>query len=268
MNLEEENNLIEAYLDGRLTLPDREAFERRMIDDEGFRESVLLQKQLSQALNEKDWSFAEKVDQDRLKSYETEFRRQETKDLAATLKKINVDYQSQESKRKRNFGPWLLYLSAAIIAVLIAVNGLLPSTYTPEELYANYYDSQELPSLVVRGENQSELAQAQLFFEKGDYLSALPVIEEQLVHESGQKATLYVYKGIAEMELNQYTSAAQTFETLSTSELLDASKGLWYAAILELKQGRIFETKKALERVIASPTNYKFKEAKNLLDEL
>lgn len=268
MNLEEENNRIDAYLGKRLTPQEIISFELHMEENVRFRESVLLQKQLQEALNDEDWSFAEQVDADAIKSYEAEFRRQETKDLAVTLKSVNAQYQKTTSKRNINFRPWLLSLSAAIIAVLLAVKVLLPSEYAPEDLYVKYFDTQELPSLVVRGDNESQLVKAQHHFEEKEYVEALSIFEQQLDHNPRQKSTLFVYKGISEMELNQFAKAAQTFELLSTSNLLDASKGFWYAALLQLKQGNVSEAKKELERILESRENYKFKEAKTLLGQL
>ena len=268
MNLEEENTLIEAYLNGGLPDSKLQAFEERLLDDARFRESVLLQKQLYEALDDNSWSFAKNVDPETVKSYEAEFRSQETKDLAANLKKVNAKYQAEKPQKKINFKPWLFYMSAAIIAVLIAVNGLMPTSHTPEQLYVDYYEAKDLPSLVVRGENEVQLVIAQQHFEGGNYAQALPIFNEQLANNSPQKATLYVYKGITEMELKHYEAAAQTFNTLSNSNLLDASKGLWYSALLQLKQGNVPEAKIVLKKIVASPTNYKFKDAKSLLGEL
>jgi len=265
---EEENIQIEMYLSGILSGSELVHFQKRFSEDGRFRESVLLQKQLQEALNEDSWSFAEKVDLEKVKEYEAAFRGEETRSLAAVLKKVNTKYQETSESNVSNLRKWLVYAGAAVIAALLVLNLLLPSNVTPLELYATNFDLEELPSLVVRGEQEEQLTLAQSLFERGDYQQALSIFKKQLPRVEEQKATVYLYQGISEMQLEAYEAASETFKTLSRTNLIDASKGLWYAAVVEMKKGDEEELRRALEEIVSSPENYKFNTAKSLLDEL
>jgi len=55
---------------------------------------------------------------------------------------------------------------------------------------------------------------------------------------------------------------------LSKSNLMDASKGLWYKALVFLKIDDKIEAEKALNQIVENETNYNFNEAKALLKKL
>ena len=69
------------------------------------------------------------------------------------------------------------------------------------------------------------------------------------------------------MESGNLENAKTTFDQLIESDLLDASKGYWYKALLFLKKGEEQEAKVILEK-IKSESLYNSLKAGELLEEL
>ena len=265
MNIEE-NTTIQKFLEHNLSAKDTDAFLKRMEDDLRFRESVLFEKQLWETQNENHWSFIERVDPTLLKEYEQLFRSKETDSLKKAIEQARVNYHTSSAKSDKK---WILYLAAAVVAILITVSVLMPGKLSSEELYTSYYDITDVPSLVSRGVGDSdEIIKAQELFEAKKYDEALKIFDQQLPFVSQNVATLLVYKGLAEMELNKYDEAIHTFDLLSNTDYIDASKGLWYKSLLLLKLNRQEEAKVVLLKIGEEPSNYRYKQAQDLLKQL
>lgn len=266
MNPEEESTYIESYLLGNLSKEDILLIEKRMSEDIRFRESVLLQKELHASLDENDWSYAKNVAPEKIEAYEKLFKSNETAQLKEAILQAQYDYKKKASTKRR---PWLYYLSAAVVIVVIAISVLLPKNQTPQDLYAAYYTISDIPSLVSRGgEEDSELLNAERYFEDEAYSKALEILTPKATTVIKNKATVLLYKGISEMELGQLEKAHATFDQLIESDLMDAPMGLWYKALLYLKTDDKQNAKIVVLHIQESVSNYKYKEAKELLEKL
>ncbi|WP_299767095.1 hypothetical protein [uncultured Dokdonia sp.] len=266
MNPEEENTYIENYLLGKLPQEEEIAVQKRLSDDIRFRESVLLQKQLLESLSENSWSYAKHVDAKRLNEYEKLYKSEETAKLKTTITQAQSNYQNSASKNKRS---WVYYISAALIAIMIGIAVLMPKKQNSQELYVDYYETSDIPSLVSRGgEDDTSLIDAERYFEEGNYNKVLTILTPKVATVTKNKASILLYKGISEMELNQFEKAHATFDQLSTSDLIDAPMAIWYKALLYLKMDDSENAKVLLRQITMSSTNYKYTEAKELLEQL
>lgn len=263
---EEENILIENYLLGNLTSEEVFDVEKRMLLDDRFRESVLLQKQLFETQNETEWSFAEKVDTTLVQEYEQLLKSEETIALKSAIEEASNSYQLPQKKKSKSI---VIYLSAAVIALLICMTIFMTSTIDSQEIYAAYYNIDDLPSFVTRNTTKNEaLIDAQSYFENKEYDKALPLWNEQLPLIQKNKANVMIYKGLTEIELGISDEAFNTFTKLTQTDLVDASKGYWYIALLHFKLDKPEEGKKVLEHILRSKDNYNYKEAKEILEKL
>lgn len=266
MNPEEESTYIASYLLGNLSKEEVALVEKRMSEDIRFRESVLLQKELHASLDENDWSYVKNAAPEKIQEYEKLFKSKETAQLKEAILQAQFDYKKNTSTKRR---PWLYYLSAAVVIAVIAISVLLPKAQTPQELFVAYYTTSDIPSLVSRGgEEDSELIDAERYFEDADYTEALEILTPKAVTVTKNKASVLLYKGISEMELSQFEKAHATFDQLIESDLIDAPMGLWYEALLYLKTGDIKNAKILLLQIQESASNYKYEEAKELLEKL
>ncbi len=257
----EDDIIIENYLRETLSESENKDFLSRVESDSNFKKKFLLEKQLFETLSEDEWSFGNHNPKD-INGYKELFESAETKDLEKVIRNVNNDYQ----KPKGNLIKWLLS-SAATIAVLVTIYTLSIKPTSNEELYTAYINKTELPSLIVRGENQEKLALAQQYFESHEYDKAFEIFEKELEIVKNNDASIYLYMGISQLELNKISEAEEIFDTLIKSDLIDAPKGKWYKALLYVKNNNIDKAKQLLTEIINS-SSYNSKQAEKLLQEL
>lgn len=263
----QEDILIQNFLKNTLSEKEKAQILSKMKVDKSFREKVNFEKQLFLNLNDSEWNTSNAYELPEVKEYEELIKDDTTKKLKQTLAKVNIEYQDKQ-KKKTKFR-WL-YAVAAIITILIGTYMLsIYNTASHQELYANYVNISDLPSLVHRGKNNKEsLIKAQQLFEDKKYDETLEILTEEINTVEENKATVYLYVGISQMELNQFDNAEKTFDRLINSKLLDSPKGTWYKALLFIKQNRKEKAKEILNDIVKSSTNYKSQEASQLLKKL
>lgn len=263
----EEDILIEKFIKGELTQEEKEAFLMRLSTDADFKHKVELEKELYASLNDTEWNpIDKKAHAEEIKEYVKAFHAEDVLALKETLKKSNDTYQVNAAQKKQKN-----VFRYAIIAVSILVLGIGAmwklQTKTPEQLYAAYIQINELPSMLTRSNDQNSLIKAQHVFEKGNYKEAVALFKREEEKYSNYKGIIAIYVGVAQTEMEQYKQAENTFDELIKSELIDATKGYWYKALIYLKQGKIPETQKALKLIIER-NYYNANKAQELLDKL
>lgn len=263
---EEDNKIIENYLLDTLSEEEKAVVDDRISKDNGFRESLYLQKNIFESLDQSHLGTSKDFSQDGIAAYQKLLSDEKTQELKAALQAANSSYKNID---KPTHIKWIRYVAAAAVILLLAFNFLMPTEHiSSQELYMTNFDLSELPSLVVRGNEVSKGEEAQLLFENGDYDNALLLFSELSNSTTSNKAILLEYKGVSEMKLGNYKSAKVTFDQLTQGDYLDASKGLWYNAMLALKQDDTSNAQKYLEKIVNDSDNYKYKQAKKLLEQL
>jgi len=255
--------LIKKYLNNTLSVEEKESVLARIKSDVTFKEKVYFEKQLLDTFSEEEWSFIENTEATEVKEYSELFKKEGK--LKQALEEAKTNYNTP--KKKTNFN-WYLYASAAMIVLLIAIVPFVNKSSSSTELYASYLNTTELPSLSIRGnENKDIRTKAQHLFEQKKYEEALVIFNNELDLSKKQTATVYLYMGIAQMELNQFEKAAHTFDALINSGLMDAPKGNWYKALLYLKMEKT-EDSKVILNTVSSKKLYNHQKADDLLKEL
>lgn len=259
----EDDILIEKYLRGTLSKDELSVISERIKNDDDFKKKVAFEKQLFETLNDDDWSFMEGEEAPEATLYEKIYKSDAVKKVKETIQQENQKYQNRKRTLfKRKF----FYMGAAVIALLISIYLFSPKPpYSSEKLYTQYIESTDLPSLVTREQGENVLAKGQSFFEAKAYEKAIPIFKNRL--ELDNNATVYLYLGISQMELNRFSEAEKTFNSLINSNLLDAPKGKWFKALLYLKMKKIKKSKLLLEEIITTKS-YNFQQAQELLEKL
>lgn len=270
----EESQLISDFLNGRLSTIQIKEVENRMENDAAFKGQVLIERQLFETLNPDDWSFVKQVSSKKIDAYKTLYNSETTKKFKANLNTINQEYQGTQKTQNSYLTSkinWKIYVTAAaVLLVVFSLLFLLPNTKTPQQLYAESLNLSELPSITVRGEigSKNSLTKAQNAFESGAYKDALELLSSEEHAFKKRRGILLLYKGISHMELENYDEALKNFNTLSSSNLIDAPKGIWYKALLFLKKGDTNMVRESLNVIILDPNHYKYTEAKKILEQL
>lgn len=254
-----EDILIEKYLRNQLSKEELTSFNKRFNLDTLFKEKVKLEKQLSQSLNENQWSAID--NSPLLNEYKEVFKSKEISSLKEQLKEENAIYQNSFKKKFLTY-----YLVASILVFFISISFLLQKE-SSQKLYSTYLNQTELNSFITRGDNKNELIEAQTFFENKDYAKALTIFEKAILNKKNVSSNLYLYIGITQLKLDKTEKALSTFNALIHSDLLDAPKGYWFKALLYLKDEDTKKSKEILNEIVEKKL-YNYQKAKKLLLEL
>ena len=258
------NQLINDYLNGDLSREALIAFKKQMFSDPKLAEEVAINKNLF-ALHETDvWDDITTLNKDGI-AYQEYLLSDDAKSIQTAINNANNKYKRHSInpiKRYRWYGV------AASLVLLIAFSYIYTNNQnTPENLYADFSDLSELPSLTQRSDADKLLSDAEQLFLNKEFLGAVRSLELYNEKYKSKSANTILYRGICNLELKQYTKAEKLFNELKNSDLLDKNKAYWYLALNSLRQKDITKTKKILQ-VIVNNSYYNHKQAKQLLTKL
>lgn len=227
--------LLEKYFRGHLNEQEQLEFNERN-DDPKFVEQFKIEKQLFESLNEHNWSFADHVNPETVSEYQKLFESDDIKKLRSTLKELSQNKENAHV-RKLNWRPFM-YAAAAVGMLLIALISYNTESTDVNDIYATYYDVNELTYSAVRSvdSNDNLYNARELFFER-NYDKALALMNESSTQDGIDSPELLLMKGISLTELGKYEEAELMYDTLIASEFIDAQKGYWYKGLLFLKKG-------------------------------
>jgi len=263
MNLEDDI-LIEKFLRSKLSKEERILFINRLDSDVEFNNKFGFEKELFQSLNEEEWSSVNNTESLEVKEYQKIFKSDEVKNLKQLFKRENNVYQKGLQSKSKS---WMIYVAAASCILFFSIFSLVYFKENSQELYVSYLEKTELTSVITRGSNQKELVIAQSLFENKEYKKALDIFEKEIKNKENKIGSVYIYIGIAQMELNQFDKAVITFDKLINSDLLDSEKGYWFKALLFLKKDNYSKAELVLNKII-NEKFYNYQKAKELLKEL
>jgi len=264
MNDVSKDQMIDDYLNDRLSREDLIAFEKQLFTDHHLAEEVRINKNLFALHETEAWEDIKALNNDGI-AYQ-EFL------LSDDAKKIKLAINSANNKYKRNsitpMKRYRWYGVAASLVLLIAFSYTFTSNQnTPENLYADFSNLSELPSLTQRSDADKLLSDAEKLFLNKQYLGAVRSLELYREKYNSQSANTLLYKGMCHLELKQYPKAKEVFNTLQNSNSLDKNKAYWYLALTSLKQENIANTKKTLKLIITN-SYYNHQKAEQLLAKL
>lgn len=263
--IEEDHILIEKYLKGSLSKDEEASFLERLDSDAEFKEHFEFEQQAFNTLSKDEWSYVGNTSSE-VKDYRRLLDDSDMQDLKQTLDKVNSNQRHTSNKSKRT--P-LYYLAAASIVLFIAFQFFFNQGVSNQELYDGFINHDGLPSFATRSSGndlEDKLVIAQRLFENQEYKASLTVFEPILEAETNN-ASLYLYTGIAQSELNLYKKAEATFDNLIDNESIDGSAGYWYKALLYLKQDKVEDAKLVLNEIVEKSL-YNQSKAKELLSKL
>ena len=251
---------IERYLSGLMSPEEQTQFELQLKSDEVLKKDFNLYKQLNNAFDPSGWSRVDSsIDTTKLDQY---FRSQEAKEVKEHLNKAADTYFSSNKKSGLP-----RYMVAAMISILVVLGGYW-FMGSGEVSFDDYYLQSDMPSLVSRADGESTLKNIALNYNEGDFKAALNHYEGYLNSGVDVNEKVYLYGGMAYLQLGQSDKALTAFEKLSSSSNIDASKGLWFSALVYLKDNNIESLKKVLDEIMSDASNFKYKEAKALREKL
>lgn len=236
----DKETLIANYFSGKLTVEEKQEFERLLINDPEFKKQVSFEKKVKASIFKQNHN-ALKSD---LKTIENNLSRK------ALLKK------------------W--YWIAASVVIFIAISfTFFGNKKNNEALFAQYYTTAANTSHpIVRTENKAinKELKAYIAYENKDFKNAIPLFNE--AYNNIKKSELLFYKAICLLETNKTNEAISMFLKHQTFKDVLYSKSMWYLALTYLKENQTVTAKQVLNIICENPENYNYKNAKILLSQL
>ncbi|MEM7086273.1 MAG: hypothetical protein AAF489_08835 [Bacteroidota bacterium] len=257
---------VEQYISGSMSASDALDFEKLMETDAALKAEVTLAKQLNFHLSgtTDDSEVPNNEYTQNLKSF---MESEEAKELKETLRTVQSERRVPKFRSKKR--RIIFAAAAAVVIFLISAIGLIFKTEPgTEKLYAQYYSTNDLPSVIQRGTSNSLLKQGAVAFQNENFSDALAYFEQYDASTEEPDMALYLYKGATLLELGNYYGAIQEFELAIDSQSIDASKGFWFKAMAYLKSGDVSNAKYVLSDIASHVWYYNHDKAKELLKKL
>jgi len=256
---------IDGYLKNTLDATEKLEFENKLKKDSNLYKEFIIQKDLFNALDENSWAFEDQPNIEEVNTIENYLKSDEAKSIASVISNTNKEYQN--SKQRVFKLPRFIYPIAASIVLLLGYFLFFGNSQTTENLYAEYKNWSDLPSLTYRADDDGDrLSKGQEAFKNKQYKEASTIFRNYLKNNTNPQVTTYL--GITHIELEQYDLALKTFDDLLKEQSLDSSKGYWYKTLVYLKLGNKTKALETLNLLLEKESNYNYTLAKALKDKL
>lgn len=238
---DQDYQLFEAYLTGDLSADEVEAHEKKLQEDQNYKESFELYKSLNQHLENK---------------YKNEEKLEQFKNSVS-----NISDNYFASRKKSKFA-WVKMAVAALIIIAIGLYFLLGEISKP-----HYKEIAQIPTihLTERSADGEIYLQAENAFNQKQYSKAIKLFD-QILQENSQQQSINLYQAIAYMEIDSADKARELYDKIIQKENAYSEEALWYAALNELKAENYTACKAYLTKI--KPSASRYEDAQNLLEKL
>lgn len=235
--------LIEKYLEGRLTDRERKKFDHFYNTSPEFRKEVDFEDYVARTLQDEDIiQFREKI--------------------ADTIRK---------RKRERYMG-WISqkppkYAAIIILAVVIGIGStfMLERNLSNDDLFKKYYTSEQVN--ISRSSN-ANIVEAVKFYQSGNYDQAIDQFKE-LIEKDASNIAVRFYLGISYMETQKYDKAIESLRyIISDQDNLYIENAEWYLGLCYMKNEEMDKAINQFTIIAESEDNYYSKKAKKVLSKI
>jgi len=239
---EERYLLFDQYLQGEMTVEERNNFEKEVSGNPEFAAEFRTFKEVQVQLQNKFGHV------------------QEREAFKENLSVISDEHFNKNKPKLVLMRPWY-YAAAASVVILF---GLFFFNQNTKPDFADY-NQQEYAYLTERGNVQEELKQAEEAFNSKKYKAAIPLFESIL--KENKTPEIQYYYGIALLEEDQFSKSEAVFNELKSGTSVYSEKALWYLALSKLKQKDYKASKQILQTISQDYEDYdKVQKLLNALD--
>ena len=265
---EQQDIKIELYLSGKMSPEEVVAFEKEIASNKSLREEVEVMRSLNIHFSEPEKEIDNIPKNQYTEDLKTFLRSEDARSIKTNLRKNQEHYYRRKKiKSRRQF----IQFAAAIALIVLGYSGYyLFNRNSPENLFEEFYTSNDLPENIRRGDNNDELTKITQDFKAANYSEVISYSNTINI----EKATITIqlnillYKGVSYLLSEQYDNAIKEFDNVIELNALDSSKGYWFKALTYLKKGDTARTKQTLELILENETNFNFEEANQLLEKI
>jgi TolA-binding protein len=238
---EERYILFDQYLQGEMTVEERDSFEQHLSHDYELALEFDTFKEVQSHLKNK-------------------FEQQEEREaFKENLTAISGKHFNNGKAKVVLMRPWYFAAAASVIILF----GLFFFDYNQNPNFGDF-NHPETASFVERGNANATLKEAEKAFNERKYAEAIPLFEE-ILKDKNTPEIQYFY-GISLLEVNKFPKAESVFKELISGNSVYKEKAKWNLALSKLKQKKYAECKQVLQTISQDYENYD--DVQELLDEL
>ncbi len=238
---EERYLLFDQYLQGEMTVEERNSFERTLSENPEFAAEFRTFKEVLEQLENK---FGHEQEREAFKE---------------NLSAIADKHFNKEKPKVFPMRPWY-YAAAASVAILF---GLFFFDYNQNPSF-NDYNHPEQAHFTERSNANENLIEAEKTFNERKFKEAIPFFE--VVLKNKKTAEIQYYYGVSLLQASQYNKAETVFNELKSGSSVYKERALWNLALLKLKQKDYNGCKQILQTISQDYEDYD--EVQELLDAL
>ncbi|WP_299439771.1 hypothetical protein [uncultured Aquimarina sp.] len=259
---------IEKYFSGHMPKEEMIQFQKEIDTNTILKEEVTLYKAINFHLSDTAYEDDSFYNTDYKKKLDTYIKSDTGKKIKENLLNARAE-QEQRPKNNKSSSKRFLYVAISTAAMVLLIFGFLFIDGSEKDLFAEYYKVEELPSFTSRSGKTSLLSTAKSNFRATNFDAALSNFEEYiLVSDKDLDPLVFIYTSLIYAEKNDLKKAIEQLTILENSNSIDRSRSLWYKALVYLKFEKKSEAKKTLNVLLENENNYKYLEAKKLLEKL
>ncbi len=252
---------IEAYLNNTLSSVEKNKFETRIVSDYNFADDVDIYTSIKNIFVDGSWhSLQISKENKEIEQLEKYLRSDNAKSISTTIRKVQKENVSTNSGYKNIF-----FYAASFVGIILAISIFLtllqPSN---KDLYAEFKNFDDLPSLSVRGNSNQSLIEAEALFRINKFSESNDVFEKYFSQNQNVNSVAYIYYGFSLLESNEYSKAITAFDTFAKLHELDGVKITWYKTLVYLKKGDLDSANQQLNNILTNKGNYKYQDALEL----
>ncbi|HAS59653.1 MAG TPA: hypothetical protein DEQ87_03445 [Algoriphagus sp.] len=233
-----EYELIEAWLDGKLTKEQSLAFQHSENEDP-------------------EWS---------LKIQEVKILKNDLEAylFKVELEKIHEEIVNQKPTKSASLSRWILAIAASLILILVSWWGIQSVFQSPnEKLFAAYYQTDPGLITAMSGSDSYEFDRGMVDYKEGKYKEALArwnlLLEEEFADD-----TLIYFVAMANLELGNYDLSQKLLKQVADENASEFKEDAsWYLALIYLKNGELDPAKLMLSNLDRPEAQALLKEIQN-----
>jgi len=238
---------IEQYLANEMAPEERAAFKNELRSNPGLSQELMLAQNIDSALKRDDV---------------IDLRQK----LLAAINASKISAKETPVVRLNSRKWW--YAAASLLAIC-AVSATLyfqaNRTITPDSLFSQYYNSENIVDLTRGDEN---IVEAVIKFQEKDYETAADLFK-RILDKDKSNIAVWFYYGIANIETKNYNKSIDAFNTIiKHNDNLYVEHAEWYLGLCYLKNNQKDKAIDQFAVVASNPDNFHRQEAKNILDKL
>lgn len=243
MNNNYTQELIEKYLEGRLTPKERKKFDRLYNDDMEFRKEVDFEEYVAKALEDEDvMHFRQKIDDT--------MRKRKRQQYVGWLNKTTMKYAA---------------IFVVVLALGLGMVEIFEKEYSNSDLFGKYYSSEQVN--ISRSSN-TNIVEAVRYYQSGQYNDAIDQFQNLLAKDASNIAVRF-YLGVSYVETNNYNKAIESFRyIISDQDNLYIEHAEWYLGLCYLKNEEMDKAINQFTIIAQSDDNYYSQKAQDLLSKI